>query len=80
MTSDMYGVGSGQTLSVKIKCTGAESKLSECKRDKLKINDLHHFADVGVICNIRKEIMILFCEIIINRSQLKNNIYSYKNT
>ncbi|XP_025102832.1 deleted in malignant brain tumors 1 protein-like isoform X2 [Pomacea canaliculata] len=54
VTSDMYGVGSGQTLSVKMICTGTESKLSECKRDKL--NDCNHSTDIGVICNIPGQI------------------------
>lgn len=71
MTSDMYGLGSGDIFAVPIKCTGAESKLSECKRNKLELYDLDHCADVGVICNIRKKNMVLFCEIIINRSHLK---------
>lgn len=55
MTSDMYGEGSWNTLSVKIKCTGAENKLSDCKLGKHKMNDCNHSTDVGVICNIRKE-------------------------
>ncbi|XP_025100077.1 neurotrypsin-like [Pomacea canaliculata] len=56
VTSDMYGVGSGDIFAVPIKCTGAESKLSECKRVKLKLYDPHHCADVGVICNIPGQI------------------------
>ncbi|XP_025102844.1 deleted in malignant brain tumors 1 protein-like isoform X2 [Pomacea canaliculata] len=52
VTSDLFGEGSGSILSKRLKCTGTESKLSECQGSGTITDSCNHSMDVGVICNI----------------------------